>query len=178
MLETIQKWFYTTFLGELYFRFLLWQDHRRFRKELKYLDLSVQQILINRTSELYREGIRKIKTKVNNLVATKTPEEYDKVLREIEDLTMLSKDDKVDPGLMALYSAYVKKGSDIKNDTDMARMVEERIQHQKEKWKFQEERQLVRQIRKAKQDNDLELAKQLEDIWKEDYGRHKRPGRA
>lgn len=174
----IRKWFYTTFLGELYFRYLLWQDHRKFKKDIKNLNLSVQQVLINRQSELYRQGIKKIKNKVNNLVASKTPEEYDRVLKELGDLTSLSVSDKLDPGVNALYQAYVKKDSDIKTDTDMARMVEERIQHHKERWKFQEEKQLVRQIRKAKQEQNLELVQQLEQKWKEDYGRYRKSGRS
>lgn len=176
MIKKLKKFFYTTYLGELYFRFLLWQDHRRFVKKIKYLSHNGQQILLNRTTEMYRQGITKIKNKVNNLVAIKSAEEYDKALKGIEDLVGLATNegDKWSDSLDIIYNSYVRKGADIKNDTDMAKMVEERIQHRQEFWKFQEQKELHRKIRKAKQDKDIQLAKKLEEEFQEKYGRSKR----
>jgi hypothetical protein len=61
---------------------------------------------------------------------------------------------------------------DIVTDADKARMIDKRIAHYYELQKFNEEKALIKRIRKAKKDSDLDLYNKLFDEWKERYGNY------
>lgn len=172
-LNKLINWFYTTRLGNLYFEFLLWRDRQNDRASLRYLTpKEIQQIV--RQYSILGEGVKEVKGKVNKLVESRTKEEYDKVLREIEDMVSLAERDTEDP--KAQFVTFLKSRmdltpSDIKSVTDRAKMVERRINDMKELQDHKVKRDLIKSIRKAKKDNNLELADKLEQEFKEKYGR-------
>jgi len=171
VLHKIKYLFYTSLLGDLYFRYLLWADRRKDRKRLTYLSpKEIQQIL--REYSLIGEGVKEIKTKVNKLVQSKNSEEYHKVLQEIEDLAVLASRDPKDPKTQfanLLRSKMDLTNIQIKNTTDFAKMIDSRI---KDMYNLQEDRlkrQLMRQLRQAQREGNEELASKLKSELKEKY---------
>lgn len=171
----LRNLFYGTFLGGLYFEFLLWLD-RRSDKSLKYLTPKEMSQIVKESSKLY-EGVQVVKSKVNQLVNSRTKEEYHKILCEIEDLTKLTynenNSERAKFSLM-LREAYVKKrDKDVVSHTDMAKMIDQRIQDHSEMWYANEKRSLMRNIRQANQSGDKELAEKLVVEYNNKYGRSK-----
>lgn len=168
------NWFYTTPLGNLYFEFLLWKDRRNSRSELRYLSpKEVSQII--RQYSLMAEGVKEVKKKVNELVSTKSANEYNKVLSEIEDMVQLAERDPESP--QAKFASVLrqmgdyKKVKDIESVTDRAKMIDKRIQDMYELQAHVERRTLLREIRKAKKNGNIEQVTKLEQEWKQKYGR-------
>ena len=102
---------------------------------------------------LVGEGVKEIKQSVNRIVRSKTKEEYDLILKDIEDLAVLAERDPDSP--QAKFAQLLRsKGSlakvkDIENDTDRARMIEKRINDMKELQAHREKRNALRAARKA-----------------------------
>lgn len=171
-MNKLVNWFYTTKLGEIYFDILLWLD-RKFDKP-NYLDgKQVTQII--REYSLLSEGVTSIKRNVNELVRAKSKEEYDTILKSIEDLTKYAERDANSPQasfVKVLRDTYVKRGSkDIETALDHAKMIESRIEDYKELQAYNEKRQLQKKIREAaKLGNTLEENK-LKEEWNKRYGR-------
>jgi hypothetical protein len=121
------------------------------------------------------EGVSTIKKKVNELVNSRTKEEYHKVLCQIEDLTSLSYFDPSSEKAKfktLIRDMYVKKrDKDIITNTDLAKAINQRIADHKEMWQHQEKRNLIRSIRKAAEIGDKELVKKLETEFRIKYGR-------
>jgi hypothetical protein len=172
MMNKIVHWFYSTWLGGKYLEFLLWKDEANGNK-LDITPQEVQQIIIEAQQMLYREGISNIKKRVNSIVNARTKEEYDQKLKELEDLIPLAvkEDDKLRDMRKALNSIYVKKGKDVKNSTDFARMIDTKIEYTKQLWKHREKRELLRSIRKAKVAGEVKRAEELEKEFFEKYVR-------
>jgi len=183
LLSKFFNWFSGTWLGGLYFNFLLWLDSLQgsensigslfgnsnfsSNKEVTRAVLELRQIA-------YREGVGKIKCKVNSLVSSKTKEEYNKTLGEIEDLIEFAKE--TDPNKLEMIrilrsAAIFTGGQDIKTHTDRAKMVDKRIGHFRELHSHIESRRLLRTIRQAESDNDKSLAEKLRKEWKEKYAK-------
>lgn len=165
-------WFYGTFLGGLFFEFLLWVDRRKERKHfLNYKE--VAQIV--REYSLLDEGMKQIKSKVNSLIVTKSADEYNKLLLEIEDMVTLAERDTNHPKSQLadlLRDMYTKKGNqDIVTLTDRAKMVDKRINDMKELQQDKLKRQLLRKIRKFRIEGNTEEVEKLEQEFKEKYGR-------
>lgn len=171
-MNRLVNWFYTTWLGNLYFEFLLWLDRVNSRQETRYLTpKEVAQIV--RQYSLLGEGVKEVKHKVNSLIASRTKEEYDTVLKEIEDMVTLAERKSDDP--KAQFSNFLKSkmdfsNSDIKTVTDRAKMVDKRINDMYELQKDKLKRQKLRDIRQAQKEGNVELAKQLKQEFEEDYG--------
>jgi antitoxin component HigA of HigAB toxin-antitoxin module len=176
------KKIYYWFIG-LYYEFLLWLDNFQgsdtnvgtifggnsgiTNKEVSRAVLEIQKIA-------YREGVGRIKNKVNTLVAARTGEEYHKVLSEIENLMDFAKE--TDPKKLELMrilrQAVVFTGDrDIKTSTDKAKAVQKRIEHYQELGEHIQSRTMLRAIRKAHNEGNFELASSLEKAWKEKYGK-------
>lgn len=165
-------WFCGTFLGGLFFEFLLWLDRRKERKHfLNYKE--VAQII--REYSLLDEGMKQIKTKVNSLIVTKSADEYNKLLLEIEDMVTLAERDTNHPKSQLadlLRDMYTKKGNqDIVTLTDRAKMVDQRIQDMYELQNHVAKRQLLREIRKLRTEGNNEKADELKKEYDTKYGR-------
>lgn len=173
MINKLFNRFISTWLGDLYFRFLLWRDRRK-NNTVRYLTPS-EAITITRQYSLLHKGVEEVKKEVNKLVNVKDAKEYDAVLKGIENMMNLAQrpENSSEARLAeALRSIQVKKGSkDVITHTDHAKMVEGRIEDYKELQAHVEKRTLMRQVRKAKQAGDLKQVAKLEQEWKEKYGR-------
>lgn len=172
MLNKIVYWFYGTWLGGKYLEFLLWKDEQN-GPERVVTPVEVQQIVIQAQQMLYREGISKIKNHVNSIVNSKSKEEYETKLKELEDLIPFAErdDSKLKEVKAALFGAYVKRDKDIKNSKDFAKMIDQKIEDTKQLWKHKEKRDMLRAIRKLKMSGELEQAYKLEKEFFEKYGR-------
>lgn len=172
----IQNWFFATRLGGLYFEFLLWLDRHQ-DKPSQYLTPKEMAQVIAQYS-LLGEGVTKVKRKINNLIVAKTADEYDKTLKEIEDLMVLAERSKDSPQAVfseALRHMYVKKGNkDIVTHTDKAKMIEGRIEDFMELRKQKESRSMLREIRKLRKEEKVDIADNLEKEWKDKYGKNRR----
>jgi len=182
-LSKLFNWFSGTWLGGLYFEFLLWLDsiqgtdvdagplfgNRSFsaNREVARAVLELRQIA-------YREGVGNIKHKVNGLVSARTKEEYHKVLGEIEDLMEFAKETdpkKIEMIRILRQAVIFTGGKDIITHTDRAKMVDKRIGHFKELHSHMESRTLLRAIRKAESERNSELAAKLKKEWEEKYAK-------
>lgn len=161
----IAHFFYTSWLGNLYFEILLYLDRRSSKSYLT--NQEVAQIV--RQYSLLGEGVKEVKTKINALIETKTAEDYNNVLSQIENMISLAERKADDPKAQlakVLRQMYVKKGTkDINSDLDRAKMIDKKIQDTYELHSHIEQRQILRQIRKAKQEGDMQLAAKLEKEW-------------
>jgi hypothetical protein len=172
-MNKLLNWFYTTWLGNVYFDLLLWLDRRKDRKQLQYMTpKEIAQVV--RQYSMLGEGVKEIKSKVNVLVGSKTKEEYDKTLKELDNLVCLAQREESSP--QAQYTNILKSGmdfsnSDIKNQTDRAKMVEKRIGDMYELQADKQRRSVIRQIRQAHKQGNTELAIKLQKEWDSKYGR-------
>lgn len=167
------RWFYGTILGGIYFEFLLWIDKKR-SKSPKYLSpKEVTQVI--RQYSLLNEGVTQVKKKVNSLINSRNKEEYNLLLSELEDMMNLADRDSNTPQAKfseILRDMAVKKSSkDINTHTEMAKMIEQRIEDTKELWDDQYKRKLMRDIRKASQLGDKDLVNKLQMEFQVKYGR-------
>ena len=180
-MSTILVWFYSTYLGGLYFEFLLWLD-RRNSNPTKLLSPKEMAQIIRESNKTF-DGVSRIKAKVATLVTSNSKEEYERVLSEIEDLMNLADWEigaNTQQGQFAelLKNIYVKHGNrDIVTNTDKAKMIEGRIQDMHELWADKEKRKLLRDIRKAGQEGDNHLLNKLQTELRTKYGRPKRSSR-
>jgi pyruvate/2-oxoglutarate/acetoin dehydrogenase E1 component len=176
-MNKILNLFYGTYLGGLYFDFLLWLDRKSNKKAIKYLTPKEMATIVKESNKIHT-GVAIIKQKVNSLVNSKSREEYHEILCEIEDLTTLShrnNTSEVAKFSKMLRDTYVKKGNkDITTHTEMAKMIDQRIEDIKELWEHQAKRQLLRDIRKAGAASDTQLLNKLQLEYKSKYGRSKR----
>lgn len=174
MWNIILNWLYGTVVGGLYFEFLLWLDRKMNKTPTRYLTPK-EVAQINREYSKVAEGVVLMKNKVNSLLVSKSKEEYKKVLEEINDLVSYAEEKYDSPKAefaRILQNIYVKKGTkDINTHTEMAKMIDKRIQDTKEMWDHQAKRQLLRDIRKAGEAGDLELVSKLQTEFKLKYGR-------
>lgn len=171
-MNRIVDWFYTTWLGGLYFELLLWLDRRNDRKQLRYLTPKEMAQIVRQYS-LLGEGVKEVKHKVNTLISSRTKDEYDKVLKEIDDMVTLAERDANHP--TAQFNEFLKSkmdfsNSDIKNTTDRAKMVSKRINDMYELQDDKVKRQLLREIRKATQSGDQDKVAQLQMEFNNKYG--------
>lgn len=172
MKNKILYWFYSTWLGGKYLEFLLWKDGQNEKVEMTN-SKQVNEIVIQAQQLLYKEGIANIKKKVNSIVNSGTKEEYDQKLKGLEDLMPLAErdDEKLKQVKQALFQAYVVKDKDIKNSTDFAKMIDQKIEDTKKLWAHKEKRDILRKIRKLKTSGEMEQAAQLEQEFFNRYGR-------
>ena len=170
------NWIYSTWIGDLYFRYLVWQDSKK-DTDIRYLTPKEAAQVIREYS-LVSEGVKRVKKKVDQLINSRDKGEYHRVLTEIEDMILLAADPKnEDPGRLQFANVVrqmaVKKGNkDIVTPQDKLDMIHKRIEDYKELHAHQAKRSLMRQIRKAKQENNQVLLLELETEFKEKYGRH------
>lgn len=170
MLAKIKKFLYSSWLGGLYFDFLLWIDRKKFEKERYYEKAADHRIVYNATKAAYTEGLKRVKDKVRNNIKAGAVGDNERFMEETGELLHLAKNEHTSAHAETL-KLFIKKDKDIKNPTDMARMVDQRINDYYELQRFNEERALIKAIKKAKKENNLDLANQLEKQWSEKYGR-------
>jgi ribosomal protein L17 len=127
-----------------------------------------------RQYSLIGEGVKEVKHKVHALVQSRTKEEYEKTLSEIQDMVTLAERDANAP--QSQVTSFLKSNmdfsnSDIKSTTDRAKMVEKRINDMYELQEDKLKRTALRQIRQANKEGNTELANKLQEEWMKKYGR-------
>jgi len=171
--QRLLNYIYSTWVGDLYLRYLIWADAKA-NVGPRYLTPGEMATVIKEYS-LLAEGVTKVKSKVNTLVASRSKEEYHKTLSELENMIDLSDEDNDSARAKfgnIVREISVKKGNkDIVTPQDKLNMIHQRIEDYKELHAHQAKRTLMRQLRKAKQGNDLEEVKRLETEFQEKYGR-------
>lgn len=170
-MNKILNWFYRTKLGELYFMILLWLDRRPSKKV--YLTPREAAQIIKESSKV-TEGLTTVKRKVNELVKSKNKEEYNSVLKELEDIVKLGEANDPDRAkfIDILKQTYVKKGNiDIANNLDKARMLDQKINDMYALQAHIIKRNLLRSIRKQRKEGNEQKAKELEQEFIKKYGR-------
>jgi hypothetical protein len=169
----LRNWLYSTWIGDLYLSFLIWKDAKT-DSGPRFLTPGEAATIIREYS-LLTQGVTKAKKTVNALVASKSKEEYHRVLSELNNMIDLSDYDDNDVSRRqfgnVIREISVKKGNqDIVTPQDKLNMIHQRIEDYKELHAHQAKRNLMRQLRKARQENNQELAKQLETELREKYG--------
>lgn len=165
--------FYSTFLGGLYLEFLLWLDGTR--DEKKFLTPKQMAQIVRESSKL-AEGTLVMKTKVNALLSSKTKDEYEIRLSEIQDLLPLSEYEDVNSA-RATYVKFLRsigdttKIVDVENATDRAKMIDKKIEAVYELQDYNAKRQLAKAIKKHIQEGNQEEANRLKQEFKRKYGR-------
>lgn len=176
MWKLLKNKFYNSRIGGLYLEFLLWWDYK-FGKDAPFRaapDFTVAQIVRNAQILAYARGIRKLKNKINDLAFTKDKEEYEKILAEVKNLVALA--EETDPSKIKraklLDSMYVYKGGkDIKNDTEKAKMIQQRIRDFKELQKHKVSRAMLKDMRRLRKEGKDQEADELQKQWSTEYGR-------
>ena len=172
-MNKLLTWFFSTSLGGLYFELLLWIDRKK-SNPTKYLTPKEMAQIVRESNKTY-EGVSKVKKKVNELINSRSSEEYHKALSELEDLTKLSTHEENSSQARfskLLRSTYdLAKNRDIITHTDKAKMIDKRIQDMRELWDDKNKRQLLRGIRQARIEGNTQLADKLQTEFNNKYGR-------
>lgn len=169
----VRNWIYSTWIGDLYLQFLIWKDSQ-VSTGPRYLTPKEAATIIREYS-LLSEGVTKVKKTVNELVMARSKDEYHRVLSQLNNMIDLSEYDDNDQARRqfgnVIREISVKKGNqDIVTPQDKLNMIHQRIEDYKELHAHMEKRKLLRELRKARQENNKELADQLEIQIKGKYG--------
>ena len=167
------NWLYSTYLGSLYLEFLLWLDSKKTKTPTKFLTpKEIAQVI--RSYNLVSEGVTKMKYAINDLVNSKSKEEYNNILYQIENMLTFADEEANTDKAQLVYSLkeiYTKKGNkDIITATDRAKMIDQRINDMKELCDDKAKRQLLRDIRKAGEAKNTQLLSKLQTEFKTKYG--------
>jgi hypothetical protein len=149
MLQLIKK--INIYIRSLYFYYLLWVDSRKAKKHLKKHPQPV--IMYNRVQAQYEEGLKSIKKHINSLVQTNNKEEYDLVLKNIDNLLLFSRKQSEPEYLKAMEKAWIYKDKDVKSSLDKAKMIEKRIIDFEELKRHKEKREAIRRLRNLKKED-------------------------
>ena len=169
------------FLKGLYLDLLVWWDTRK-------LDKFIEKELLSSVGEnnaayyeddvarLYAEGIARIKGKINSRVKERSAEEYHEVLKQVKNLISEAREETFQEARRRkmLESAYVRRGSDVKNSRDKKKMIDERIQHYQELQAYNEQRQMLKQIKLLIKEGKDKEAQELTEQWKKLYDKNSR----
>lgn len=169
----VRNWIYSTWIGDLYLKFLIWKDSKASTGP-RFLTPKEAATIIKEYS-LMAEGVTKVKRTVNQLVVAQSKEEYHRVLSELNNMIDLSEYDDNDEARRnfgnVIREISVKKGNqDIVTPQDKLVMIHQRIEDYKELHAHMEKRKLFRELRKAREENNVELVQQIETQIKEKYG--------
>jgi hypothetical protein len=141
--------FYKSYLGGLYFEILLFVDRVTTKKKF-YTPKELAQVV--RESSQTIEGVRKIKKAINGAVTSRDSKvNTHEALLMVEDLATLAKRDPSSTQSQTIE--FIKNNmdlsnSDIKSDTDKAKMVEKRIDDYKQLHEHIVKRNALREARK------------------------------
>lgn len=160
----ILKWFFATKLG---YHILLWHVTRKENKFVEEFSGSFSnrpmiELSQDTVQQKYQEGLHVLKSKVRNgSYQLETEEELLKLARE--ETPEQKQFRKV------MEQVYIYKGQDVKDDISKNKMIDKRIGDYYALQKYNEERELLKQIRQAKKNDDNDLAERLENEWKQRF---------
>lgn len=150
------------------FKYYLWQQERELNKEFNSTSLRNNinlQLVQDSVKYSYSEGIAQIKKKINDQAQIAG---HVKAIENTKDIIKLAEYE--DPTRKLLiqqlkdsYVYYKEKTQD--------KMIDKRINHYYDLQKFNEEREIIKAIKKARKEGDEVLAKQLEQEWTTTYRR-------
>lgn len=164
-------------LTKLWLKFLLWLELRGVERGLnRYIDgayfgsggcVEVDE------DRLLAKAVTVLKRKVNASVDNRTSENYHKKLLELGDLISLTTDTaEVGSKVAAILNKIVAfKDKDVRDQKDREAMIRKRIEHYYQLHDKKMSREMIRKIRELRKDGEIEVANELEKIWKERYGK-------
>lgn len=170
----LQTFLVNSWLGGLYLNFLIW---RQTKENMQKYETAIGGKPVNqiiREYSLIAQGVSKVKRTVNSLIGKREAQEYHKVLSTIDNMVDLAQHEE-GSGKSELAKITreiaVKKGNvDIATPQEKLSMINKRIDDYKELHAHQAKRNLLRQLRKARAENNQELVKQLEQELQDKHG--------
>lgn len=168
----MKKW-----LLSKYFDLIFWWNRIKLERlldnELSSYSSSNNEIYQDDTQRKYSEGIAIVKGTINSMAGTRDTKHYRQALEQVKDLLSLAtKETANQKELREIMTAMSKLPEKSKK-----RMIEERIGHYEELRKYNEERALIKKIKQARKDHNKELHEELEQEWRNTYGKVRHPRR-
>lgn len=149
-INKVKRVILSTFIGNIYFNFLLWLDFKKDQlNRANKFSKTQTKMVYSAVKASYNEGFTKIRDKITTELKNGNREHNEKVLEKTEELLKLAEEEKLQKDIELLRQACYYKDKDIQNDTQMAHMVERRIKDFKELHAHKERRQKLREQRKA-----------------------------
>ena len=170
----LQTYLVNSWLGGLYLNFLIWRQTKENTQKYQVDALGRPTGQIIREYSLIAQGVSKVKRTINNMIGKRDAEEYHKTLSKVDNMVDLAKHEEGSGASVLAEVAReiaVKKGNvDIATPQEKLSMINKRIDDYKELHAHQAKRNLLRQLRKARLENNQELVKQLEQELQEKHG--------
>ncbi len=170
-MKKLISWFYTTKLGQWWLEKQALKKHKELEATLNGLTVKENvSLYFDSTQHKYQEGISNVKRKINDEVKIKNFENYNLSLKN-KELIELAKDETVEQANFRrmMEKIFVHKDVDVKDQVEKFEMIEKRIDDFYELQRYNEERQLLKNIRSAKRKGDLQLAERLTNDWKQKF---------
>lgn len=154
---------------DLWWRFLLWRATRKVDRDLdKIFDTSINggsaEYKEDHNQRQIYEGVRMIKSGIAR-------NGYSSAFMKGRDLLDLAKSEKNDT-VELMKGVIVASKQDVKTEDDKVKMIDKRINHYYELQKYNEEKALIREIKKAKKIGDISTHDKLMNEWREKYERN------
>lgn len=170
----IQTWLVNSWVGSLYVNYLIWKQTKESMQKYETTIASQPVGQIIREYSLLTMGVSKVKRTINTLIGRREAVEYHRVLTTVDNMIDLAPHEQ-GSGQSEIaritHEIAVKKGNvDIATPQEKLSMINKRIDDYKELHAHQAKRTLMRNLRKARQENNLELVKQLETELQDKYG--------
>ena len=167
-MKKITKWARSKYI-DLMFWWNRVKLEKELGKELQYwYNTTGHEIYQDDTQKKYAEGLYTVKNKINSLAAN---EDYDKVLKEVKDLIGLSRKETTSQRTIRKIITNMTKLP----EKSRSAMIKDRIGHYEELRKYNEERALIKEIKQTRKEGDEQLAKELEEKWRNAYGKIRNP---
>jgi hypothetical protein len=152
----------------LKFKYYLWRQERELNKEFSRTVLTDKtnfQLVQDSIKYSYAEGIAQIKKKINNQAQIAG---HVKAVENTQDIVSLAEyeDEQRKSVIDTLKKSYV-----FTREKPQDKMVADRINQYYELQKFNEERELIKAIKKARKEGNEVLANELERDWTTRYKR-------
>lgn len=163
-MKKLLNWFYLTSLGQLWLEFLLRRKQNQVFKAFDSAwDFNKNQVEIVHDSvqQKYQEGLNTLKKKVNSQPDLVTTTELINLAHEETDDQRKLREVR--------EQIYVNRIQDIKNEVDKHQMINRRIDDFYTLQTYNEERNLIKQIKEAKKLGKKDLAERLEHDWQQRF---------
>lgn len=159
-----------SFLKNLIHRYIVWRETRKIESEIDAVfghnrfTLNTE-IIQDETQRQYTEAVIQIKNKLKQL----SNGDLKSYLAKNPEITNLAEKDK-DEVIEIMRKITIASGQDIKSEEDKTKMINDRINHYHELQRFNEEKQLLRQIKQAMKAGDKKLHAKLMAEWRQKHG--------
>lgn len=141
-------------------KYFFWQQERQLKKEVNRTVLAVNVLRQQEQDTIkysYTEGLAQVRKKLGNIRVKK--------LSEVGDIINFAEKDK-NKQIELVKDLFV-----YKTEKESSAMIADRINQYYELQNYNQGRQLIKDIKKARKEGNDKLAKQLETEWAEKYRR-------